>query len=174
MHAQGVRETGHSLRHSFATHLLAAGRGRNLYSVSKALGHASTEVTETTYTSGYLGDFGELAALLPDPRTGQRSRVEPAGLAAMVPVDVRDQLRAAVAVLERQGPEVARAVATLGRCTTLAWLATLGLERPEDLAGMGAGDLPDHSDEEWTELEAALRIDVGWRLAYQLRDSIDE
>ena len=96
-------------------------------------------------------------------------------LAAMVPCEVADQLRAAVAVLERQGPAVAAAVDTLGRMTTLAWLATLGLSSPDQLAGLDAGDPRlDHTDEEWEACEAALGIDRGWRLAYQLRDSIDE
>jgi len=80
-----------------------------------------------------------------------------------------------VATLERLGPEVARAVDTLGKATTLAWLATLGLSRPEDLAGLGPGDPRlDHTDEEWEACEKALGIDRGWTLAYQLRDSIDD
>jgi len=95
-------------------------------------------------------------------------------LAAMVPCEVADQLRAAVATLERLGPEVARAVDTLGKATTLAWLATLGLSSPDQLAGLGAGDFPDHTDDEWAACEAALGIDRGWDLAYQLRDSIDD
>ncbi len=95
-------------------------------------------------------------------------------LAAMVPCEVADQLAAAVAVLERHGPAVAAAVDTLGRMTTLAWLATLGLSSPDQLADMRAGDLPDVSDEEWEAVEAALGIRRGWDLAYQLRDSIDE
>ena len=95
-------------------------------------------------------------------------------LAAMVPCEVADQLRAAVAVLERHGPAVAAAVDTLGRMTTLAWLATLGLSSPDQLAGLDAGDFPDVTDEEWTACEAALGIDRGWTLAYQLRDAIDE
>jgi len=95
-------------------------------------------------------------------------------LAAMVPVDVADQLAAAVATLERLGPEVRAALDTLQRTTTLAWLATLGLHRPEDLLDKRAGDLPGHSDAEWAACEAALGIDRGWDLADQLRDAIDE
>ena len=95
-------------------------------------------------------------------------------LTAMVPVDVADQLAAAVAVLERLGPEVRAALDTLQRTTTLAWLATLGLSRPEDLLDKRAGDLPYHTDEEWEACEKALGIDRGWDLAYQLRDAVDE
>ena len=95
-------------------------------------------------------------------------------LAKLVPCDVADQLRAAVATLERLGPEVSNALDTLARCTTQAWLATLGLSSPDQLAGLRAGELPDHSDDEWAACEAALGIDRGWTLAYQLRDAIDE
>ena len=96
-------------------------------------------------------------------------------LAAMVPVDVRDQLAAAVAVLDRLGPEVARAVETLGKATHRAWLATMGLERDEEFLALDPGDPRlDHTDEEWEACEKALGIDRGWTLAYQLRDSIDD
>jgi len=96
-------------------------------------------------------------------------------LAALVPCEVADQLAAAVATLERHGPAVAAAVDTLGRMTTLAWLATLGLSSPDELAGMRAGDPHlDHTDDEWAACEKALGIDRGWTLAYQLRDAIDE
>ena len=79
----GVGDTGHALRHTFATELLKAGRGANLYAVSKALGHSSTEVTEQVYVSSYLGDLAALAALLPDPRSrpAQTANDEPAALA---------------------------------------------------------------------------------------------
>jgi integrase len=69
----GVKDSGHALRHTYATQLLQAGRGANLYAVSKALGHSSTRVTEQVYTNSYLGDLAELAALLPDPRGGARA-----------------------------------------------------------------------------------------------------
>ncbi len=179
MRANGVKESSHALRHSFATHLLAAGKGANLLSVSRALGHASTEVTEQTYTSGYLGDMAGLAAALPDPRAGNGKGVADlptlSGLAALVPVDVRDQLAAAVATLERYGPEVARAAETLPKMTTKAWLATLGLSEPSQLASLHAGDPRlDHTDQEWDDLERQLGIRKGWDLAYALRDAIDE
>ncbi len=73
LHAAGIKETGHALRHTFATELLKAGRGANLYAVSKALGHANTDVTEQVYVSSYLGDMAALAAALPDPRGGARA-----------------------------------------------------------------------------------------------------
>jgi len=177
LRAAGVKDSGHALRHTFATELLKAGKGANLYAVSRALGHAHTDVTEHVYVSSYLGDLAGLAAALPDPRTGNgaRPRAEPTGLAAMVPTHVRDQLAAAVQVLERHGPEVARAVETLGKATHRAWLATLGVERDEELADVDPRDPRfDHSDEEWAQLEEDLGIRKGWDLAYAFRDSVDE
>jgi len=70
LRAAGVKDSSHALRHTFATELLKAGKGANLYSVSKSLGHSSTKVTEQVYVAGYLGDLAGLAALLPDPRGG--------------------------------------------------------------------------------------------------------
>lgn len=96
-------------------------------------------------------------------------------LAALVPVDVADQLAAAVAVLERHGPEVARAVEMLGKATHQAWLATMGVERDEDFLALDPRDPRlDHTDAEWDELEDQLGIRKGWDLAYALRDAVDE
>ncbi len=89
IHALGIDATGHALRHTYATELLRAGKGTNLYAVSRALGHTDTRITSSVYVSSYVGELGELAALLPDPRIGNGGvpRAPRTGLAAMVPVD---------------------------------------------------------------------------------------
>jgi site-specific recombinase XerD len=73
LRAAGIRDSSHALRHTFATELLKAGRGANLYAVSKSLGHSSTRVTEAVYVASYLGDLAELARQLPDPRGRSRA-----------------------------------------------------------------------------------------------------
>jgi integrase len=174
-----ILESAHSLRHTFVSLLMEATHGEGLFTISRLVGHTSVVVTQQVYSS-YQGDGARVVALLPDPRNGNGHSLRHGatnsvdGLAALVPVDVRDQLAVAVATLERLGPEVTRALATLQRCTTAAWLATLGLSRVEDLAGLHAGDVPHHSDEEIDEFEAALGIDRGWRLAFALRDAVDD
>jgi site-specific recombinase XerD len=70
MHEAGIDDSAHALRHTFATVLLAADQGRNLYTVSKLLGHASTRTTERVYVAGYAGELDATVALLPDPRKG--------------------------------------------------------------------------------------------------------
>jgi site-specific recombinase XerD len=68
MREAGLRDSGHSLRHTFATTLLEQGHGTNLRAVSRMLGHAQTSVTERFYTASYNEDAYQTAALLPDPR----------------------------------------------------------------------------------------------------------
>ena len=68
MREAGLRDSGHSLRHTFATTLLEQGKGTNLRAVSRMLGHAQTSVTERFYTASYNEDAYQTAALLPDPR----------------------------------------------------------------------------------------------------------
>lgn len=68
MHAAGVEETAHSLRHTFATELLKASDGTAIRAVSRLLGHASITVTEKVYVHSWGGDAVHLVHLLPDPR----------------------------------------------------------------------------------------------------------
>jgi integrase/recombinase XerC len=67
----GIAATGHQLRHTFATELLAAGKGQNLHAISRLLGHASVATTER-YVSGYDQDAYDAVQGLPDPRPGPR------------------------------------------------------------------------------------------------------
>ncbi len=71
MHDAGLTDSGHALRHSWATDTLAAGRGMNLRAVSYVLGHASTAVTERIYTRSYRADAVEAVGLAQDPRRRQ-------------------------------------------------------------------------------------------------------
>jgi integrase/recombinase XerD len=126
MRAAGVDETGHSLRHSFATELLAAGNGTNLRAVSRLLGHSSTAVTERVYTSSFDGDAQATAALLPDPRktvplapflgtpevTAWRAKLE------QVDPGLCDQIAACAAEFEAHAEVVASAMAAAGVLTT--------------------------------------------------------
>jgi len=68
MRRAGIPGTPHSLRHTYATELLRAGKGSNLLAVSKLLGHRSVRTTERVYVNGYQEDKWQTAALLPDPR----------------------------------------------------------------------------------------------------------
>lgn len=68
MRAAGVQARPHDLRHTYATQLLAAGRGENLLTVSRLLGHSSTALTEQVYGAGYRGELDAVVAMLPDPR----------------------------------------------------------------------------------------------------------
>jgi integrase/recombinase XerD len=67
LHELGIRATGHQLRHSFATELLAASHGTNLRAVSHLLGHADLKTTQR-YVSAFNADAIEAIKLLPDPR----------------------------------------------------------------------------------------------------------
>jgi integrase len=73
MHGCGVDESGHSLRHSAATALLAAEKGRNLSQVSAFLGHESDRVTRR-YVSGYDWELAEQVPKILDPRRGAQVR----------------------------------------------------------------------------------------------------
>jgi integrase/recombinase XerD len=67
IHAAGIQETGHALRHTFATELMRG--GANLRAVANLLLHSSTAVTEAVYTQSWDGDAEAALALLADPRT---------------------------------------------------------------------------------------------------------
>lgn len=67
MRANGVKESSHALRHTFATELLMANPGQ-LRGVQRLLGHASSVTTER-YTAAYDGQAWTVASTLPDPRT---------------------------------------------------------------------------------------------------------
>lgn len=73
MHGCGVDESGHSLRHSAATALLAAEKGRNLSQVSAFLGHDSDRVTRR-YVSGYDWELEEQVPKIIDPRQPARKK----------------------------------------------------------------------------------------------------
>ena len=68
LHRLGIHATGHQLRHSFATQLLAATNGEGIHAISRLLGHASVGTTER-YVSGFDADAIAAVQLLPDPRT---------------------------------------------------------------------------------------------------------
>ncbi len=66
LRAAGVQASGHALRHTFATQILAAGHGANIRAVQRLLRHehlASTEI----YTRRYEADAWAAIYLLPDP-----------------------------------------------------------------------------------------------------------
>jgi site-specific recombinase XerD len=129
LRALGIQASGHALRHSAATEMLRAARGRNLEDVREFLGHADTRTTRP-YILAYNFDVADAVAVLPDPRAGPAAAdcvaITPIGLAGRVPVEVRVELAAAVQVLDEHAPVVARALQDLGRATTAAWLATSG------------------------------------------------
>ncbi len=73
MHAIGLTESAHALRHSFATRLLEQAGEAHLLTVSRLLGHASTATTEKIYLSGYRGADAKVIELLPDPRASHKA-----------------------------------------------------------------------------------------------------
>jgi len=73
MHAIGLAESAHALRHSFATRLLEQAGEAHLLTVSRMLGHASTATTEKIYLSGYRGQDAAVIELLPDPRAPRKA-----------------------------------------------------------------------------------------------------
>ncbi len=68
LRAQGIHDTAHALRHTFATFLMQ--EGGSLRGVQRLLGHASSATTER-YTQAYDGEAWTVASRLPDP-TGHR------------------------------------------------------------------------------------------------------
>ena len=67
LRALGIDGTAHSLRHSAATEMLRAAKGRNLEDVRAFLGHSDTRVTRR-YILAYPFDVATAVAALPDPR----------------------------------------------------------------------------------------------------------
>jgi integrase len=73
LRAAGVNASGHALRHTFATQILAAGNGTNIRAVQRLLRHehlASTQI----YTRRYEADAWAAIYLLPDPTKPPRRR----------------------------------------------------------------------------------------------------
>ena len=138
MKAAAVPESGHGLRHTYATRLLEAGKGTNLRAVSRLLGHSSTVTTERVYTSSFDLDAYETAALLPDPRTKCPTPADTSGpgsvpqalgtedpevaawTAQLERADpgLLDQIAACAAELEAHADAVAKAMAAAGVLTT--------------------------------------------------------
>jgi integrase len=69
MREAGLEDTGHALRHSWATNTLRAGHGKNVRAVSHYLGHANLSTTENTYVRSYRDDVIEALGLAYDPRS---------------------------------------------------------------------------------------------------------
>lgn len=64
----GIDGSGHGLRHSFATELLAAAGEERAYTVAKLMGHVDTKLIERLYALRYPGEPDRVLAQLPDPR----------------------------------------------------------------------------------------------------------
>jgi integrase/recombinase XerC len=60
--------SGHGLRHSFATELLAAAGEEHAYTLAKLMGHVDTKLIERLYALRYPGKPDRLLAQLPNPR----------------------------------------------------------------------------------------------------------
>ena len=86
-------------------------------------------------------------------------------LAARVPPEVRAELAATVAELERHAPPAIAALRDLARLTRDAWLA---VEMPASLAPEELGEV---DDDEWAAVETATGIARGWELADELIDA---
>jgi integrase len=67
----GIEGSGHGLRHSAATELLAAERGRNLQQVVAFLGHKSDRTTRR-YVAAYNWELADQVPKIPDPRRVRR------------------------------------------------------------------------------------------------------
>jgi integrase len=71
----GIAGSGHGLRHSFATELLAAAGEEHAYTLAKLLGHVDTKLIEKLYALRYPGKPDRLLSHLPDPRQPQPREV---------------------------------------------------------------------------------------------------
>jgi integrase/recombinase XerC len=66
IHGLGIDASAHALRHSAATEMLAAAKGRNLEIVREFLGHKDTRTTRI-YVARYPWQLEEAVPLIPDP-----------------------------------------------------------------------------------------------------------
>lgn len=64
----GIDGSGHGLRHSFATELLAAAGEERAWTIAKLMGHADTKLLMRLYALKFLGEPDRVLAFLPDPR----------------------------------------------------------------------------------------------------------
>jgi integrase len=69
----GIEGSGHGLRHSAATELLAADRGQNLQQVVAFLGHKSDRTTRR-YVQSYDWELADAVPKIPDPRRPSRTQ----------------------------------------------------------------------------------------------------
>jgi hypothetical protein len=150
--------------------MLRASKGRTFEQTREFLGHTDGATTRR-YVASYNWDVAEAVAAMPDPRNGHRPQPDPAVSETWLPVDLADQLGAALAVLDRHGEQVAQAMLTVGKVTHLAWLLSLGLERAEQLGDVDPDALTYVSDEAWEAFELESGIRRGWELCDQLRDA---
>jgi integrase len=65
-HGLGLDASGHALRHSAATEMLTAAKGRNLEDVRQFLGHKDSRTTRI-YVARYPWNLEEAVDLIPDP-----------------------------------------------------------------------------------------------------------
>jgi hypothetical protein len=84
-----------------------------------------------------------------------------------VPAEVREQLEAAVMVLEQYGPLVANALDILQQATFDANLAA-----EMRVGSLAPAELAEPTDAEMDALEAALGIDRGWAAAFRVADVV--
>jgi hypothetical protein len=82
-------------------------------------------------------------------------------LTSRIPPDVRTELAAAVAVLERYGPAICGALDTLQRATTDANYAA-----EMRVASLDPAETAEPTDGEMEELEHVLGINRGWVAAF--------
>jgi len=68
LHAAGVDESLHALRHTMGTIMLERGHGQNLLAVSRVLRHTRPDTTFQVYTLSADVGAADAVGLLPDPR----------------------------------------------------------------------------------------------------------
>jgi integrase/recombinase XerC len=73
IHGLGIDGSAHCLRHSAATEMLSAAKGRNLEIVREFLGHKDARTTRI-YVARYPWQLEEAVPLIPDPRHPLKAR----------------------------------------------------------------------------------------------------